>query len=182
MIKIYNASIEQILPVSQKNIPEIQAISFSLMKANQMVLQKISQAMIYAGIDNLPENILDVLAAELRSPYYEPDMAIDKKRSVIKNTLYLYEQSGTPEAVEEMIKYIFGSGELVEWFESEGTPGTFEIRTTAQATEEALDKFSEVIKKVKNVRSHLVSVKFGNKLKTEEVIGVGMMAAKITTI
>ena len=47
-----------------------------------------------------------------------------------------------------MIKYIFGSGELVEWFESEGTPGTFEIRTTAQATEEALDKFSEVIKKV----------------------------------
>lgn len=182
MTKLYESTIEQVLPTALKEEPEVQAISYALMKANQRIMDKISQTMIYAGIDKLPETLLDVLAAELRSQYYEPDMDIEKKRKIVKNTLYLYEQAGTPAAVEEMIHYMFDSGELIEWFENDGIPGTFEIRTTAQATQEAFVKFSKVIKKVKNARSHLTAVNFGSRAEMTENVSMGMIMAKTVTI
>ena len=40
-----------------------------------------------AVIDELPERILDVLAVELRTPYYQESMNLETKRNIIKRTL-----------------------------------------------------------------------------------------------
>lgn len=182
VINIKDSSIDQILPSNLANTPEVQAIGYAIKKANQRFWDMLKRTMVYANIDALPEKILDVLAIELRSPYYEPDMEIEKKREIVKNTLYMYSKAGTPQAVEEMVKYVFGSGEVVEWFENNGEPGTFTINTTSQSTAESFEKFAKTIKKVKNVRSHLVDVKFGIRTDGQSQTAIGMVMAKTTRI
>ena len=41
---------------------------------------------IYVAIEKLNEDVLDLLALEMRSQYYSDAMDIQKKREIIKNT------------------------------------------------------------------------------------------------
>lgn len=114
--------------------------------------------MVYHFIDSAPESVLDLLAVELRSLYYSDTLSINKKREIVKNTLRWHAQAGTPGAVAEMIKIVFGEGEVVEWpdfDEPPYTPGTFDIVTNARLTPDILEYFISIIDRVKNVRSHL---------------------------
>ena len=55
-------------------------------------------------------------------------------------------------AVAEMVKIVFGEGEVVEWpdfDEPPYTPGTFDIVTNAQLTPDILEYFVSVIDRVK---------------------------------
>lgn len=177
MINLYEGQITQVMPANQKNLPEVQAISYAVNKATQRIMDKVSQSMVYAGIDQLPEQLLDVLAIELQSLYYEPDLSIEVKRGIIKNTLYLYSQAGTPAAVEELVKIVFGKGSVVEWFdfnEPPYTPGTFDIVTNAQMTEEMATYFVSIIQRAKNVRSHIRRVLIDRDITMDERVAVGV--------
>ena len=154
-IKLKDSNIDQVLPLWISEKPEIQALGYAVMKANQRALDLLEQSMIYAGIDRLPEKILDVLAIELRALYYEDDLDIEKKRNIIKNTLYLHSKAGTPEAVTQMIEYVFGGGVMAEWFEYGGEPYHFKVDTSAILSEDINEKFAKLIRRVKNIRSHL---------------------------
>lgn len=154
-IKLRDSNIDQVLPLWISEKPEIQALGYAIMKANQRALDLLEQSMVYAGIDSLPEPILDVLAIELRALYYENDLDIEKKRKIIKNTLYLHSKAGTPEAVSQMIEYVFGGGVMAEWFEYGGEPYHFKVDTSAILTEDINEKFGKLIRRVKNIRSHL---------------------------
>ena len=57
-----------------------------------------------------------------------------------------------------MIQEEYEEGKGTEWIEYEKdpeTPGTFDIETSAQLTFDIIARFNEIIKKVKNTRSHL---------------------------
>ena len=154
-INIRDSNIDQILPLWLSEKPEVQALGYAIMKANQKMLDLLEKSMVYAGIDNLPEKILDVLAIELRAQYYEEDLEIESKRKIIKNTLYLYSKAGTPEAVTQMIQYVFGGGVMAEWFEYDGEPYHFMVDTSAIMSPDINEKFAKLIRRVKNIRSHL---------------------------
>ena len=85
-------------------------------------------------------------------------------------------QAGTPGAVAEMVKIVFGDGEIVEWPDFKDppyTPGTFDIVTDAQLTPVILDYFTSVINRVKNVRSHLRKISITRKCLLQEHAGAG---------
>ena len=123
-------------------------ISYALEAETKRVLDSADQTLTSAGIDKLPEKILDVLAVELRSPYYDETFDIDRKRLIIKSTLKWYMKAGTPEAVKEFINALFGSGDIVEWFdytEAPYTPGTFDVIVNTELTEEAVHLAGEMV-------------------------------------
>lgn len=66
--------------------------------------------------------------------------------------------AGTPAAVEELVAIVFGEGEVSEWFEYGGEPYWFKIRTNALLTEDMTTYFSEMIRRVKNTRSHIEAI------------------------
>lgn len=182
MIKLKDGQITDILPLAHKKKTEVKALSEALQKENERFLENINKTMVYASIDELPEKILDVLAAELGTQYYEADMEIEVKREMVKNSLYIYSKAGTPAAVEQMISSVFGSGKLVEWFEFGGEPGTFKIETDAQSTPDAFKKFEKIIKRVKNARSHLLSVTFDSAIRANIKASCGMVQVTKITI
>lgn len=158
MIKLPDGELRDYLPVTMKNDVDMTCLSYAIKKETEQLVRYRQATMIYQFIDSVPEPILDLLAVELRSLYYSDALPVAVKRDIIKNTLRWHMQAGTPGAVAEMVKIVFGEGEVVEWpdfDEPPYTPGTFDIVTSARLTPDILDYFSSIIDRVKNARSHL---------------------------
>lgn len=117
-----------------KESPQIQALSYAMQQAMIRVKSYADQAMCYSMVDDLPEDILDYFAVEMRAMYYEQNLSIEQKREIVKNTLKWYTYAGTPATVADMVTAVFGKGEIQEWFDYTDppfTPGTFDIITSA---------------------------------------------------
>lgn len=178
MIRFEDGELLNLLPVSMANDIETQCISYALQRQIQRIIYHASRTRTVAMIDLLPETVLDVLAAELRTPYYQEDMDIDTKRNIIKRTLLWHTRAGTPSAVEELIEVVFGEGSIVEWFnydEPPYTPATFDIITNAQMTEDMAEYFLSIILRVKNTRSHIRRILVTRKMEMDERVGAGVV-------
>jgi phage tail P2-like protein len=159
MINFYESQIIDILPENLKTAPDVQALSYAVMKANQKLQSYALRTMIYAAIQEMPNNILDTLAIELRTQYYRQDMDLETKRQVIQETIQWYIYAGTPYAVEKLITAVFKTGEVVEWFDYGGEPGHFKITTeNHNITGDALVTFNSIIERVKRKSSILDTV------------------------
>lgn len=159
MIKFTEGGLVDIWP--DKESPQIQALSYAMQRALQRVKAYADQAMCYSDVDNLPEDILDYFAVEMRAMYYEQNLPLKQKREIVKNTLKWYTYAGTPATVADMVAVIFGEGKVVEWFDYTDppyTPGTFDIITSARLTPDILKKLESMIEMAKNVRSHIRGV------------------------
>ena len=166
MIKLPEGELRDYLPATMKNDVDMICLSYAIRKETEQLVKYRKAAMIYHFIDSVPEPILDLLAVELRSLYYSDALPVETKRNIVKNTLRWHMQAGTPGAVKEMVKIIFGEGEVVEWPDFDDppyTPGTFDIVTNARLTPDILDYFTSVIGRVKNARSHLRKISIERK-------------------
>ena len=159
MINLYESNITDILPETLKKDPNVQALGYAIQKALQKLMDYCQNISIYPAIDTVPENILDLLAIEFNTQYYDDTMDIEVKRRLIKNTLKWYTRTGTAAAVKELVESVFGSGEVEEWFKYGGEPYHFKIRTyNISVTDEMIQLAETLVKSVQNVRSHLEEV------------------------
>lgn len=179
MTNLYDGVLTDLLKNESEHNPEIQALAYAIRSEKQRLMDLAQRTRTMAMINQLPEAILDVLAVELRTPYYSGDLPIDQKREIIKNTLVWFFRAGTPAALEEFVSVIFGQGKVVEWFdftEPPYTPGTFDIITDTRMTEDIVDRFIQIIRQVKNTRSHLRRVSVERKGTMQEHIGSGVVS------
>lgn len=158
MIKLYDAEITDILPESIKAPAEVKAVSYAIKKAMQKFLDYCDNAYVYASIDTMPEFVLDLLAIEFNTQYYDTSLPISNKRELIKNTFIWWQRAGTPSTVEELIAAVFGEGEVKEWFEYNGEPYYFKIITNAPFSPDIEARLKTMIENVKNARSRLQEV------------------------
>lgn len=185
MIRLQEGELLDLLPPSLKNDIGMICLSHALKKATGRLLEYERAAMTQNFVDSLPEKILDVLAVELRSPYYLESLDIGVKRKVILNTLVWHTKAGTASAVSEMIGIVFGEGSVVEWPDFKDppfTPGTFDIVTNAQMTEDVLGFFMDVIERVKNERSHVRRVLIHREIRMDERIAAAGVSKPKTAI
>ena len=182
MINFYESNLTDILPEKMKYTPECIALGYALQRANQRLVEAADQTSVFAVIDTLPENIIDVLALELRTQYYDETFPLEQKRELVKGTMIWYNKAGTVSAVQEMIDKVFNSGYVLEWYETGGEPGTFQISTSALITPELIAQFNEAVKNVKNVRSHLADIVTGNKATFTIRAAMGVSTHKVVRI
>lgn len=158
MISYYDGQITDIMPGNITKKPEVKALSYALQQACRILYRYSQRLYIYSNLNEQPEEVIDLLASELRTQYYRSTLDLATKRRLVKNTLVWYMTAGTPEAVEELVASVFGEGEVKEWFEYGGMPYYFKIITNATITEETVGKFAEIVGKVKNTRSHIEAI------------------------
>ena len=158
MISYYDGQITDILPGNITKKPEVKALSYALQQACRLLYRYSRRLYIYTSLDEQPEEVIDLLASELRTQYYRSTLDLDTKRRLVKNTLIWYMSAGTPQAVEELVGVVFGEGEVKEWYEYGDKPYYFKIVTNAILTLEMNDFFSIMIRRVKNTRSHLRAI------------------------
>lgn len=171
MIKLVKSQIAQILPEYISGTIEVKCLSFAINKAMQKFVNYCRDIGVYAMIDSAPDEILDLLAVELNTQYYDTSLDIQNKRKLIKGTLTWYLTSGTPSAVEELIAAVFGEGSVLEWFEYGGEPFYFKIFTNATLTTESFDKISAMITRIKNTRSHIEAINVTSRISQQIFAG-----------
>lgn len=180
MIKLSDAELISVLPSIYKNEIDVQAISYAFKMAMEKMIAFARLSSLYSNIDDLPEDILDLMALECRSQYYDESMEIGIKRNIIRNSLAWHAKGGTVSAVQEMISTIFKNGEVVEWFTESGDPGTFDIVTDSEMSPDAIKQFNKIIKYVKNSRSHLRTLKVKRNIEQKIYIAaIGTLNRKI---
>ena len=167
MIDIRDGTTLDLLPEALRKEPEIQAASFALHETAKMLLDKVDRSMVYAGIDILPEEIIDLLAEEFRAQYYDGSMSLQKKREAVKKAMQWYKKAGTLSAVDELVEFMYGEHKVHEWFQDDGQPYTFRVEImglNVQITEKGLENFLSALQKVKNTRSLLEMLIFHRRI------------------
>ena len=167
MINIRDGMTLDLIPEALRKEPEIQAASFALHETAKMLLDKVDRSMVYAGIDILPEEIIDLLAEEFRAQYYDGSMSMQKKRESVKKAMQWYKKAGTLSAVDELVEFMYGDHKVHEWFQYDGQPYTFRVEImglNAQTTEKGMENFLSALQKVKNTRSLLEMLIFHRRI------------------
>ena len=175
MINFYDGEIKDILPSNLMEDPAAQAFSYALREGTRLLNRFTQLCYVYCSIDTAPNDVVDLLAKELRTQYYSDALELDVKRGLVRNTLIWYMTAGTPAAVEELVGIVFGEGEVSEWFEYGGKPYWFKIKTNAILTEDMNTFFSDMIRRVKNTRSHIEAIEIHRTI--EQTIYAGACCA-----
>ena len=175
MINFYDGEIKDILPSNLMEDPAAQAFSYALREGTRLLNRYTQLCYVYCSIDTAPNDVVDLLAKELRTQYYSDALELDVKRGLVRNTLIWYMTAGTPAAVEELVGIVFGEGEVSEWYEYGGKPYWFKIKTNAILTEDMNTFFSDMIRRVKNTRSHIEAIEIHRTI--EQTIYAGACCA-----
>ena len=122
-------------------------------------IAKTETVEIFPKIDALPEQVLDILAYDLKVDWYEQGADLRYKRQAIKECMLVHKYKGTKYAVETALHSMFKSAEVKEWFEYDGEPFHFTVKVYG-STSSDLNKLYLKIQYAKNLRSVLDTVEF----------------------
>jgi phage tail P2-like protein len=106
---------KDLLPESIKNDPTISAAAQALDGEIQAVNSDLEKPLLYARLDELPEPIVDHLAWQLHVDFWEPDLPIERKRDLVRQSIAWHKYKGTVWAVRQALIWSgFGDAEIKE--------------------------------------------------------------------
>lgn len=158
---IYESKLIDLIPENLRGDPDLVAAAASIDKTFYVIADEVNKCIILPNIFKITDHsLLDLLAWDRNVDYYESSLSTTQKQELINNSFRQQMKKGTPSAIEDLIRVIFGDGEVVEWFSEEGLePYTFIVRTSNEsATNERAEEFLAAINSAKNKRSHLVRI------------------------
>lgn len=124
--------------------------------------------------ERCPEHLLPHLAWALSVPVWDSAWPVDRKRQVIKDSIYIHRTKGTRAAVERTVSAVRGDATVVkEWFEDKANlaPGEFEVNylSTGEPINGAeLQALVPAIAAAKNVRSTLKRITVTSRVENPE--------------
>lgn len=139
---------------------------------------------IYARIDELPEDLLDILAYDFKVDWWDPNYSLEEKRRTFKDSWYVHKHLGTKAAVEMAIRAIYPLTTVEEWFEYGGEP--YHFRLNIDITSDSGDRVRQrrVLERLnyyKSLRSHNDGVRyFLYPEKSWAVAGGGFVGSRTT--
>ena len=117
---------------------------------------QLEYAMIFSRVDELPEEILDILAVDLNIQWYDNEADIECKRSTIKECMHINKYKGTKYAIEKALKSVYDDVRVIERNEYGGEPYHFKIIIYDSSNDrEKRDRVLDKVKYYKNLRSVL---------------------------
>jgi phage tail P2-like protein len=139
--------------------PSVQGFCAALNQQFLDVAAQVQNILIYSRIDELPEEVLDILAWQFNADWYDAESDVETKRQAIKDALLLARIRGTPAAVQRVVEIYFGDGRVEEWFDYGGQPYHFRIVTNnPEATQEKASLLIQAVNAVKRSSARLDSV------------------------
>lgn len=178
------SKLQDTLPPSISQDQSIIAITKALDITYQDLAGFILNVLIYSRIDNLPEEVIDLLGWQFHLESYDLAYSLDEKRSMVRKAIELHRYKGTPWAVIESLKAAgFYNAEVIEYGHNkyDGTwkfdgsrrynaPESYKFRVVIDTgslkgiNPETISKILKCINDYKNVRSHLIDVRFKTTL------------------
>ena len=124
---IYNADYSDCLPEALKKDPKMVALANATAAALLDTSGIMDTVLIYSRFDELPEELVDILAYDMHVDWYDYNYPLEAKRDLVKNSVKVHKKMGTKYAIETALGSLFPESEVEEWFQYEGEPGHLHI-------------------------------------------------------
>lgn len=179
------------LPAVLAEDENLNALARSISGVLESRIREIERVNIYARIDELPEDLLDILAQDFKVDWWDYSLTLSEKRETLKRSWYVHRHMATPSAVTTALSAIYSETECEEWFEYGGEPYHFRLAMTLPAEEIQSTKHEKVLALLrfyKNLRSvldyilYIVKTQIDYTLAADSHVGHGMMSTKLPEI
>ena len=159
---IYDSDFSKYLPQSLQRDPKMVAFAKAATEQMLEVSGLSDDVLIYSRIDDLPEDIVDVLAYDFHVDWYDYSYPLAAKRDLLKTSVRVHKKMGTKYAVEKALSALYPESEVEEWFEYGGEPGHFQIicDVTNSRIVASLADIIRAVKLYKRLSAHLDGVAF----------------------
>ena len=166
--------LSELLPPNLSALDESKAISSTEFAGRKLILDNIPKA--YIDIDTAPDWVLALLAWERHVDFYDAELPVEVRRTLIRNAFKWHLYKGTPEAIEDLIAAVFGVGKVREWFEYGGEPHHFRIESSPEVrSKENLFYFLRVLSSIKRFSSWLDEIRMIEKDEVSLYLGTAGM-------
>ena len=163
MIELKGSRFTQILPENLSSQTETRALAYAVGRQVDKLLALADRMVFWADLSRASEQLLDALAVELRTPSYSEDYPVQVKRDLIQKSFLFYTSMGTPWAVDELVKAIFGNGLVEEWFEYGGQPYHFRLTvdvTRMPVTARPVEEVDQLLRDIKRRSAWLDQISY----------------------
>ncbi len=139
------------------------------------VVGETACASVFPNVDELPEEVLDILAVDLKIQWYEIDAPISSKRQTVKECIRIHKYKGTKYAVETALRGIYEDVRVLEWNEYGGEPYHFKVVIYDSSNDrEKRDRVLQKVDYYKNARSVLEETIFEVGVSTDVPVKTAM--------
>ena len=135
---------------------------------------------IYSRIDELPSEILDILARDFNVKWYLYDGTLSIKRAQIKSCFYVHRHRGTVSATDTALSDLYPGSKVREWYDYGGNYGRYRIELTA--SEGGIEIVPENLYRTLNFYKRLSAVleKVIIKKEDEMAVRIGIVESRIS--
>ena len=134
---------------------------------------------LYTRIDELPEDLLDILAYDFKVDWWDENYSLEEKRATFKSCWHVHRTLGTPSAVSTAVSAIYENVKILEWWQYSGNPYRFKLLIDTGGVFVDYEKLQRIIERVKfykNLRSILESVDFTIEKSTKIYVGTALQS------
>lgn len=179
MINILDVKLSDLLPSSFDAV-EIKALNNVVTFSLYLMQKYINNANFTVNIDNVSEKIIDYLACEYRTPYYDEALDLKTKRNLVKSTMLTYQKIGTTNIIKVYLNTLNEEADVAEWYDYNGNPYNFKIflniSENREVDEKLLNDIKNKIEKIKNVRSSLEAIEILNSSNYDKKLSCSIAA------
>lgn len=166
MNDIYSTDFSEFLPGALRHDPKMTALARTLTEQLLTVSGSMDNVLIYSRFEELPEDLVDILAYDMHVDWYDYSYPLQVKRDMVKNSVKVHKKMGTKYAMETALGSIWPKSEVEEWFNYGGEPHHF--RVVCDVTEDRITaSFSQLIKAIrmyKRLSSHLDGIVYQTRI------------------
>lgn len=166
---IYSVNFADYLPETLKRDSKMKALAAAVTEQMLGVSAEIDKVLIYARMDELPEELIDILAYDMHVDWYDYAYPLEIKRNLVKSSVKVHKKMGTVYAVETAIRAIYPESRIEEWFEYGGKPFHFRVILNAGTQNVQID-MEDMLKKIniyKRLSAHIDSINTERTKKTK---------------
>lgn len=185
MKELQELSLRDVMPENFLQDSNVNAIISALDPELKQVTQSISNEYILSRLDELPENVIDLLAWELHVDFYDLAKTLRMKRDAVRGSLLWHMKKGTRWAIVKALDMIGIDAEVIPWYEYNGIPYAFKVHGVLRDeyyTQMGVDDITNLIRRAvneaKSARSYLdeidVDLTFFEPLNITAGLAVGL--------
>lgn len=155
-MNLENIDLLSLQTTQMKKDPTTIAMCAALTPRFQQLSGDVKSVLIYSRVNDLDDATIDELAYQMHVDFYSTSLPLEVKQQVVKNSLRWHRIKGTPAAVEEAAKVVFGRSWITEWYEYGGAPYMFKVNVEATnrgASPEDFMLLEQLVNAYKNKRS-----------------------------
>ena len=117
MLKLENITLSALAPPSITHDKNVKAIFDAIDPELRAIHQDIQKVLIYSRIDELPEEIIDLLAWQWHVDFYELANDLQTKREMVKGSIEWHRHKGTAYAIVKALEMLGVEARFIPWYE-----------------------------------------------------------------